>query len=131
MALRALNTYPEKELGRGLDGRFGIAADPVIIGRRILERRSVGSQKLTNQLVHRQIALQAFANPAMEDVRAFGLDQPAVRAEDVSKFESPEIVEFGTNQQPVDDVGRDASRENPQEIARTSSGVGSTPKTSR
>src|SRR5439155_21011611 len=36
MALRALDAYAQEELGRGLDRGLRVAADPVIIGSRIL-----------------------------------------------------------------------------------------------
>ena len=104
VALGALNAHAQEELRRGLDGRFGIAADPVIVGGRVLERRAVGRQQLADQLVHRQVALQALANPAMEDVGPLGLDQSAVRAEDVGELQGPEVVKLGTDEEPVDDV---------------------------
>ena len=37
MALGALDAHAQEELGRGLDGRFGVATDAVIVGGRVLE----------------------------------------------------------------------------------------------
>ena len=110
---------------------LGVAADPVIIRRRVLEGRSVGRQQLADELVHRHVALEALADPAMEDVGPLGLDQPAVGAEDVGELEGPEVVELGTNEQPVDDAVAARRRRDPPGIACTSSGVGRTPRTSR
>ena len=111
--------------------RFGVAADPVIIGRRVLEGRAVGRQQLADELVHRQVALEALANPAMEDVGPLGLDQPTVGAEDVGELEGPEVVELGPNEQPVDRRDRGESAAESARNVRTSSGVGRTPITSR
>ena len=131
MALGALDADAQEELGRGLDRGLGVAADPVVVGRRVLEGRAVGRQQVADELVHRQVALQAFANPAMEDVGPLGLDQPPVGAEDVGELEGPEVVELGPNQQPVDDAIAASRAGGSARNARTSSGVGRIPRTSR
>ena len=81
VALGALDAHAQEELGRGLDGRLGVAADAVIVCGGIAESRSLGGQQLADELVHRHVAFERLANPAMEDIGPLGLDQPTVGAE--------------------------------------------------
>ena len=100
VALGALDADPQEELGGRLDGGLRVAADPVVVGRRVRVGRAVGGQERADELVHRHVPLERGTDPAVEDVGALGLDQPAVGAEDVGELEGPEVVELGPLQQP-------------------------------
>ena len=102
VALGALDPHSQEELGRRLDGGLRVAADPVIVGGRVGEGRAVGGQQRADELIHRHVPLECSADPAVEHVSPLGLDQPAVGAEDVGELESPEVVELGPVEQPVD-----------------------------
>ena len=131
VALGALDSHAEEKLGGRLDGRLRVAADPIVVRRGIAKRRALGGQQGADKLVHRNVAFERFANPAMEGISPLGLDQPAVGAEDVGKLERPEVVELRPHEQPVDDVIAPLSSGRSARNALTSSGVGKTPSTSR
>ena len=104
VALGALDADAQEELGGGLDRVLGVAADPVVVRGRIrkVEPSAVSSSR-TNWSIgvfRSRLAL----DPAVEDVRPLGLDQPAVGAEDVGELEGPEVVELGPVEQPIDDL---------------------------
>ena len=110
---------------------LGVAADPVVVGRRVRVGRAVGRQQLADELVHRHVPLECCADPAVEDVRPLGLDQAAVGAEDVGELQGPEVVELGPVEQPVDDLVAAVAGAGSARNAWTSSGVGRTPIVSR
>ena len=127
VALGALDADAEEELGRRLDRALRVAADPVVVGRRVREGRAVGRQQLADELVHRHVPLEARADPAVEDVGPLGLDQPAVGPEHVGELQGPEVVELGPVEQPVDRAWSRRSAAASARNASTSSGVGRTP----
>ena len=106
MALGTLNPHAHKDLRHALGQDQLICRLLIEVGGRVLERPSVGSQKLLNHLVHRSILGDLFHQPVVVQKHRFVADLEArTNLEDLGPLVHPEFSKLFAAKKFVDHFG--------------------------
>ena len=105
VALGAAQLGSEENLRHGLGAGDGLANRAIKIRRRIEIAAAARGDQFARELVERLVLGDALANPAVERLDAFTVEQAFLGAQQIGPFERPEIGELRAFEQPVDQPG--------------------------
>ena len=102
VALGAAQLGAEEDLGDRLGAGDRFADRPIKIRGWIEIGAAAGGDEFSRKLIERFVLRNALANPAVERLDAFAVEQTFLGAQQVRPFERPKIGELGAFQQLID-----------------------------
>src|SRR5207248_5566096 len=105
VALGATQLRAQENLGDRLGAGDRFADGAIKIRRRIEIRATARGDEFAGEPVERFVFRDALANPAMERLDAFAVEQSFLGAQQVGPLERPEVGELGPFEQSIDQAG--------------------------
>ena len=104
VALGALHPRAEEKLGAGFGAFEWRAGGAVEICGRIFVSAATCGNDLAGKLVDGFALKDAGANPSVEELEAFAIENSLLRAKEVHPFKSPEVCEFGSFEKMINEA---------------------------
>ena len=104
VALIAVETHAQEQLGRVFHRLFRRAEDLVVGRRRIFERRAAGRQDRVHELVVGHVARHGLLDPAAQGKRPLLAQELAIHLQQVGPLVGPQLDVVAAADQPIDQL---------------------------